>query len=128
MSNPLIAPRAPKPAEPAVVDIRRGWKFGFKGLVVKKALMEKVARIEMQIADLLSQLEREMGTDSKAIVGLFVAVQSDDPNVKARYVRDLAQRVVHLQAERDRLARASKGFASDMIYIVSEADMKEMGL
>lgn len=128
MSSFSPPPSTGKKSAPAVVDLRDGWKFGFDGVQVKTALMETVSRLEDEVYALLRQLECEVGETSVGFVGLLVAIQSDDPGSKARYVRDLANRVVELQEKRDRLARAAKGFSKDMVYLLSEADMKDMGL
>ncbi len=128
MSDPTF-PAPKKAGDPAVVDIRDGdWKFGYHGTLIKKALYEKVQGLEAAIKDILNQIEREIGLDTKDITTLMVAMHSPDMNTKARYVKSLCERVVELEKERAKLARAANGFNDSMVYVVSLADLEVMGL
>ena len=127
MSDPIMTPK--KPGDPAVVDIRDGdWKFGYQGILIKKALYEKVGSLEEASEDLLNQIEREIGTETKGITSLMVAMHAPTMSVKARYIKALCERVIELEKSRANLSRAAKGFNDEMVYVISLADMEEMGL
>jgi hypothetical protein len=122
----FMAPKKNK--DPEVLDIREGWMFGYSGKVIKTALFEKVAKLETASKDILNQLEREVGDDARNTVALMVAMHSPTMNEKARYISALCDRVVELEQERARLARAAKGFADTITYVISLEDMETMGL
>ena len=127
MSDPIVAPK--KPGDPAVVDIRDGdWKFGYQGLLLKQALFNKVGLMENDIKDLLNQIEREIGDNTKSITTLMVALHTEGMSTKALYVKSMCEKVVNLQNERGRLARAAKGFNDKMVYVISIEDMEAFGL
>lgn len=114
---------------PAVVDFSDGhYKFAYNGNYIKERIVAKVTTLNQRIAELMTTIQRELGTDTVAIAALLVSLYSESANEKVHYVRSLALRVNELQKESNALSIIGRGLADSIIYTLSENEIVRFGL
>jgi hypothetical protein len=118
-----------EPPTPATVDFSKGeYIFGFQGTVVKKAIFERVERVNRSVQALRIEIKEAIGEDAEYFVGLVLALHAPDANAKVLWIASMSKRVLELEASSEELSRIGKGMADSMIYLLSPLEMEKFGL
>lgn len=116
--------------QPTVLDFTNGqYKFGFKGDVVKKAIVNRIDTQRTAYANLLNKVRTiTENLDPDAVVTLLVSFHSPSKNSDVQHLEMLATKANEHLIEMEYLTRCLKGMVDGSIYVLTPEEMKRFGL